>query len=160
VNRFRTKPECGTKSGYDYHVRQVKEAPCQECSNALKTHWQKQRKIRSQEINAYRQAWRTMHPEIQKARQNIQARKHGKGDWTTAEALEIYGTDCHICGTAIDLKAPTKVGADGWELALHLDHVIPLSKGGADTLGNIRPAHAKCNIRKWATVKLEELNEQ
>jgi 5-methylcytosine-specific restriction endonuclease McrA len=35
---------------------------------------------------------------------------------------------------------------------LHIDHVYPLSKGGLDTLENVRPSHGKCNIVKWATL--------
>jgi 5-methylcytosine-specific restriction endonuclease McrA len=31
---------------------------------------------------------------------------------------------------------------------LHIDHVIPISKGGTDTLDNVRPSHAKCNLSK------------
>jgi 5-methylcytosine-specific restriction endonuclease McrA len=31
---------------------------------------------------------------------------------------------------------------------LTLDHVIPLSKGGTDTMDNLRPAHWLCNIKK------------
>lgn len=31
---------------------------------------------------------------------------------------------------------------------LHLDHVIPLSRGGSHTEDNIRVTHAKCNLRK------------
>jgi 5-methylcytosine-specific restriction endonuclease McrA len=26
--------------------------------------------------------------------------------------------------------------------------LIPISRGGGDTLENVRPAHAKCNLRK------------
>jgi 5-methylcytosine-specific restriction endonuclease McrA len=50
------------------------------------------------------------------------------------------------------MSAPRKVGQDGWEHGLHIDHVYPLSKGGLDTLENVRPAHGKCNIVKWATI--------
>lgn len=34
--------------------------------------------------------------------------------------------------------------------ATHLDHVVPLSKGGSDTESNIVPACAKCNLSKGA----------
>lgn len=62
--------------------------------------------------------------------------------------IETYGTDCHLCGGAIDLAAPRSPGAVGWEKSLHIDHVIPLSKGGDDTLDNVRPAHGQCNVKK------------
>ena len=69
---------------------------------------------------------------------------------TKEEVLKKYGTDCHICGTPIDLKALRKVGKKGWEHGLHLDHLIPISKGGPDTIDNVRPAHGICNITKGA----------
>lgn len=62
--------------------------------------------------------------------------------------LELYGTICHICGIDIDLKAPRLAGLEGWEMGLHIDHVIPLSKGGQDTIENVRPAHGSCNVKK------------
>jgi 5-methylcytosine-specific restriction endonuclease McrA len=68
--------------------------------------------------------------------------------YTVQQVLKKYGKNCHICGDLIDLKANRKVGKKGWEKGLHLDHVIPISKGGPDTIENVRPAHGVCNIRK------------
>ena len=64
--------------------------------------------------------------------------------------IDAYGSDCHLCDKPIDLTAPRKVGVNGWEMSLHIDHVIPLSKGGDDTLENVRPSHAQCNLNKSA----------
>ena len=49
--------------------------------------------------------------------------------------LRTYGTVCHICG------------ADGANSA---DHVVPRSRGGADTIENLRPAHRACNLARGA----------
>lgn len=153
MSRFRVKPECGTRSGYDYHVRQVKEEPCDNCTEALRKHWREQRAEKGLVINTLRRIWRAQHPEAVKANSQMSKRRRGQGDWTIKQLLETHGTSCHLCGKAIDLTAPAQVGAKGWELSLHPDHIIPLSKGGSDTMDNVRPAHARCNIRKWATVK-------
>jgi len=64
------------------------------------------------------------------------------------DVLAKWGSDCHICGLAIDLEAPRQMSTPGWELGLHLDHVIPISKGGPDTLENVKPSHGMCNIKK------------
>jgi 5-methylcytosine-specific restriction endonuclease McrA len=34
----------------------------------------------------------------------------------------------------------------------HIDHRVPLSRGGADVLTNVGPSHAKCNLRGAATI--------
>lgn len=49
--------------------------------------------------------------------------------WTAA-VLHRWGTECHLC------RQP---GADT------ADHLTPRSKGGPDTLANLRPAHHGCN---------------
>lgn len=70
--------------------------------------------------------------------------------YTEHQVLALYGTDCHICGEPIDMNANRRTGSDGWERSLHIDHVIPISKGGADALENVKPAHGLCNILKGA----------
>ncbi len=70
--------------------------------------------------------------------------------YTDKLVLETYGTNCHICNTPIDLNAPRRSGRLGWERGLHIDHIIPIFKGGPDTLENVRPAHGRCNISKGA----------
>lgn len=50
-----------------------------------------------------------------------------------AEVLAVYGDVCHIC---------RKPGANS------PDHVIPRARWGTDEIGNLRPAHRKCNYRR------------
>ena len=50
--------------------------------------------------------------------------------------VRFYGGGCAYCG------------AD-WE---HVDHVVPLARGGAHALANLVPACAPCNLSKGATV--------
>jgi 5-methylcytosine-specific restriction endonuclease McrA len=72
--------------------------------------------------------------------------------YSVDDVLELYGVLCHLCSGEIDLSAPRKTGAKGFELGLHIDHVIPISLGGPDTLDNLRPAHAVCNLSKGAKI--------
>ena len=59
------------------------------------------------------------------------------------EVFERDGWMCHLCNNLID-KA---LRGDAWMRAT-LDHVIPLSKGGTHTWGNVAAAHWLCNQKK------------
>ena len=52
---------------------------------------------------------------------------------------------CHICGQPIDytLRYPEP-------MCFVVDHVVPLKRGGPDTLANKRAAHHACNSKKRA----------
>lgn len=50
---------------------------------------------------------------------------------------------CHICGFDVDLTASTYD-----PMARTFDHVIPLSRGGAHSVENIKVAHRICNSKK------------
>jgi len=52
---------------------------------------------------------------------------------------------CHICGGPINWQAHYLDPK-----AFVIDHVIPLNKGGADELDNIKAAHRECNSKKRA----------
>ena len=57
--------------------------------------------------------------------------------------IERDGNMCHLCNAEIDLTL-----ARNSRFGATIDHVIPVSKGGADTLENMRLAHWICNIKK------------
>ena len=67
-----------------------------------------------------------------------------------SEVLDLYGWVCHICNGFINPAASRSAGIGDWELGLHIDHLIPISKGGEDSLSNVRPSHAVCNLKKHA----------
>lgn len=121
--------------------------------------------LENQEITIQRAAqWAKDNPEksLESSRRVSHRRRVRKKNgisspYTDAQVLEMYGTDCHICGKAIDLLAPRSIKQKGWHLGLHLDHVIPISKGGHDTIENIRPSHGICNVKKGA--RIDETNQ-
>jgi len=78
------------------------------------------------------------------------ARMYGAGHevFSESDMLDRWGTDCYLCGEPIDIGAPKRSPFPGWELSLWRDHVISLADGGSDSLDNVRPSHALCNLRK------------
>lgn len=102
-------------------------------------------------VNENQKLWRLNNPDKVKesTRKNKNRRRGAKVEnYSTQDALDIYGSDCYLCGKAIDLNAPRWTAIEGWEYGLHLDHVIRISEGGKDCLENVRPSHALCNLQR------------
>lgn len=101
--------------------------------------------------NRYKSKWRSEN--LDKCREYDRRRrvnklKNGYEKYTEVQVLSKYGSNCYICKNPINLEARRATGSSGWELSLHIDHVIPISKGGEDTIDNVRPSHALCNLKK------------
>jgi 5-methylcytosine-specific restriction endonuclease McrA len=105
--------------------------------------------------NAYQRKLRKDNPrflELHNAtsrRRRARIRNQGFEFFTETDVINAYGSDCHLCSKPIDLNAPrhAMLGTN-WENGLHIDHLIPIAKGGPDILDNVRPAHAFCNLSK------------
>lgn len=141
---------CGTKNGYRDHARKYGDEPCEECSEALRSYW---REYRSRpEVKERTAIYNRTVRNIRYSSRFKKLKANGfdpkKDHYSANTVLITYGESCHLCGEQIDLSAPRTPGKPGWERSLHIDHVIPLSKGGDDILENVRPSHGKCNIRK------------
>lgn len=124
-------------------------APCGWCGE-LRTF-----KIGESVVNAYHPACTK---EAERARYRIKTvkrQKHKNPNRISHEqVVREYGSDCHICNEPIDLTLPRTS-----KLGLTVDHLIPLSRGGTDTMPNLRPAHWGCNIKK-SNKLMEELSAQ
>ena len=133
--------------------------------------WRKRNRAR---INAYSKAWISAHPEyhakvIKRAKdwmksqpraryrgwrtaidQRRRARKLGAcvGEVRFEKAIMDFNGLCGICGEKLE------------DDQIHLDHIIPLSRGGAHTQENIQPTHALCNCLKGAKLPCEFLLAQ
>lgn len=68
-------------------------------------------------------------------------------DWTEKQLIETYGSNCYICDEQIDLTLPRQGKESTY--SLWPDHVIPISRGGENTIRNVRPCHRKCNQDKY-----------
>jgi 5-methylcytosine-specific restriction endonuclease McrA len=125
--------------------------PCQPCIDAAKAEGKeyRSRKEVKDRLHTYNRTNRAKTNKSRFARSSSEKFNY----FSVNTVIATYGSNCHLCNKAIDLKASRKVGAGGWELSLHIDHVLPLSKGGDDTLENVRPAHAQCNLTKGSAEK-------
>ncbi len=60
---------------------------------------------------------------------------------TRARVLELYGSVCYSCGAVAGEPNP----ASGKTTVLHMGHLVPKSRGGEDTVSNLRPICMVCN---------------
>lgn len=105
-------------------------------------------RLNKKRILANANKWRKANPEPDRAakrRRRARLRNSAIAPYSTQQVIALYGTNCHLCGKPIDMNAPRWTAVPGYELGLHLDHVIRISEGGPDTIENIRPAHGICN---------------
>ena len=146
---------CGTLSAYARHIRN-KETPCQPCKEANASRRREYYASNSTKVYEINRRWAEKNPEKIKeysrrmfAKRKALKRDNGHKPYTETQVLELHGLVCHVCTAEIKIDAPRVTsGGDGWELGLQLDHVIPLSKGGQDSLDNIKPIHVLCNMKK------------
>lgn len=69
-----------------------------------------------------------------------QARRNGALVVEVINPQVVYERDAGICGICLSAVAR--------DSAWQVDHVVPLSSGGAHTYGNVQLTHARCNYLK------------
>lgn len=122
----------------------------ERCIEAMRVYDQEHREEKLARLKAYREAhreeaaartraWMKANPEKARAyKQRRRARKMAVPN-EPIDPQRVYFRDhglCGICGL--------KVQADDW----HLDHIIPLSKGGPHVYDNVQVSHPFCNMSK------------
>jgi len=141
--------ECGTRSGYNRHLR-LKQEVCQECRSAQNQY----DRSRFENNPEYFRIKNKKNENVEKKRARWRKRQTIKNNglvekYIDSDVIALYGNICHICNKEIDLFASRRSGiGTNWQNGLHMDHVIPIVMGGSDTLQNVRPSHAICNIKK------------
>jgi HNH endonuclease len=99
------------------------------------------------EVIARSKKWAENNPEkVRQAKANNirrrrAARYASRGNFTFREFNELcehYGNRCLACGAT--------------EALLEADHVVPVTKGGSDNIGNIQPLCGSCNRKKFVNI--------
>lgn len=120
-----------------------------ERNRAATTKWRKADPARK---NASTRAWyaaNLLHARAikHKSEMNRRARKRAVfvEEIDPAIVFQRDGGMCGICRNVVSTEQP-------W----HIDHVIPLSKGGPHAYTNVQLAHASCNIAKGARLQMRK----
>lgn len=90
-------------------------------------------------------AWREDHRSYFTERAAIRRAILNGADVSDADLDALWTGLCGICGEQIDREL-----AYPDHMSKSLDHIVPLSKGGAHAQENLQWAHLICNIRKGA----------
>lgn len=118
-----------------------------------------------EQVLAGARAWERRHPEATRAmrrrwlrrnpdrvaRSRHRRRMVAREPYRVADIYARDGWRCGICGEPVDPRAPLNGGADPT-----IDHIVPISRGGADAPSNVRLAHRLCNLRKGARMDHRE----
>lgn len=77
-------------------------------------------------------------------------RDYAKYKMSAGELAQRDGTDCGICGLAVDM---TLTRADSLDCP-SVDHILPRARGGSHDPTNLQLAHLRCNMAKSDRVSL------
>ena len=162
------KQELPATSEYFARRGKILQSNCKTCKKEYDKVWYKKNKEEKDAQNRawyhknaearieQTSAWQKANPEKRRGyRTKQRALKLGNehSPYTETEMLKRYGTVCYLCNEPIDFDAP-RTGA-GYEKSFWRDHVVALTNGGPDTLDNVKPSHAICNILKGTKEQYE-----
>lgn len=142
-----------------YKCKEAKGVACRECKDAARDYqlaWRRAnreyyREYKREERKRYYKKYPNKRTELNRKKgrkERARLRQLKSVSFTTKDVIDLWGTDCHICNESIDMRITRHCGELGWEMGLHLDHVIPLAKGGHNIISNVKPSHASCNLKK------------
>jgi 5-methylcytosine-specific restriction endonuclease McrA len=159
---------CGELKSFDEFAWRIakygdgRQNDCKECNRRYYA-------SRKDEYDKYHAEYRRAFPEKRKAamigrnhKRRAKLRGNG-GTYTAADlaAIRAAQTDkrgrliCWKCNTPIIGDDPPPHLPNGVRLSPHLDHWIPLDKGGTNDAGNLHYMHGLCNLEKGAKTPTE-----
>ena len=128
-------------------ISEYKKKWAEENEASVDASRRKHYELHRDEIVARSKKWGEENPEkVRQAKANNsrkrRAAKHASSGSFTAEEFkalcETYGNKCLACGDT--------------EAFLEADHVVPLTRGGSNDIGNIQPLCGTCNRKKFVRV--------
>lgn len=152
------KQEYPKTTEYFYKKRKSVAAICKSCRKIYDAEYRNNNKeeIKQRQKNWFqknksykneqnRQHWLKNRESYRIRERRYRARKlqNVSEPYTEQQVLDKYGHNCYLCQEPIDFTVPRKEPK-----GFQVEHVIAISKGGPDTLENVRPSHAACNWSK------------
>jgi 5-methylcytosine-specific restriction endonuclease McrA len=133
----RTRERMGSRTEYNA----VWRAANRECDLERKRQWYRENRQRSRETT---EAWKRAHPEaVAQHDDKKRAIRMAAPYYEAVDRTVVYQMHGGMCGVCLEFIDLTQTG-------FHVDHVIPLARGGVHAYINVQPAHPKCNIGKGA----------
>ena len=129
-------PECGA----EFETFLARTRCCSEPH--VKRLWNRESRADGRQKNP---AWDDRRRNNYHKRRALKAGSAAGGAFANATVFERDGWVCGLCDEPVSRDA---VYPD--PLSASLDHVVPLSRGGAHSLENVQLAHLACNVRKGA----------
>jgi len=128
-------------------TRDGRNPRCKDCACAVARQWAKDHRERRYQLN---DEWNARNPSNRKERNRRSKLKRKRlldgAERERFNRRDIYERDgwiCQICFEPIDAEL-----AYPHPLSPSLDHIKPISKGGADTRDNTQASHFRCNNLK------------
>lgn len=137
---------CASAAGRDASARVCSEDGCDRPVRArgiCAKHWRRQARAEGREAP---EPWSARRRE---SHQRRRALKIGASAERIANA-DVFERDGWSCGICCEPVNPLAAWPD--RMSPSLDHIVPLSKGGAHTYANVQLAHLGCNVEKGARV--------
>jgi 5-methylcytosine-specific restriction endonuclease McrA len=128
-------------------IAEYKKSWAEENEDSVSDSRRKHYESNRDEVIARSKKWAENNPEkVRQAktdnlRKRRAARHASRGNFTVEEFKELcesYGNKCLACGDT--------------EAILEADHVVPVTRGGSDSISNIQPLCGSCNRKKFVHI--------
>lgn len=122
-------------------IRKQQYAWVERNRDHLRSYQSQRRQVRHDHLTAYRREWHRIHPESKQTYENN--RRNAEGRFTRQEWVSLkarFGNRCLACNRSEP------------EVKISVDHVVPLSLGGGNTIDNLQPLCRSCNSVKGARI--------